>query len=616
MKVFDGVNGAIIHSFFAYPPNFTGGVSVAAGDVNGDGWTDIITGAGAGAPGGHVKAFDGQTGAEIRSFFAYPGFTGGVRVAAGDVNADGRDDIITGAGPGGGPHVRVFNGLTGARLTSFLAFPGSSGGVFVAAGDVNGDGRADIVTGQDTGGDPHVKLVDGRSYSELDSFFAYDAGFVGGVRVAVGDVNDDGTPDLVPGPGAGTAPHVKVFAGHSQAELGSFFAYGSELTGGVFVAAAPQTRQLVLLPPGLGPITVRKETADVVVVDGEGTELLRRNAEQEAIPFFAGSNGDDELVIHFDGGDPFPRGGQFQGAAGHDVVRLTGDGGHLDLTRSRPVRLTEIETIDLTGAGPQQLTLTAQEVTEMVADGGGTLAIHLADDDTLLLDAGWKRVAQASDGAEFVHAFLRGGASVSITNAAPWQNPTEPCDVDGDGFVVPRDALVIINTLNADGSRFLLPPATSALPVFYYDVTGKDPRLGHSVEPRDALLVINRLNATVPLAGGEGESRDGRSAIGETSTFVPSRYAELDQRTLLRPPTRLSADDAPPAQPASAPSPADPVDGTANRASAGEETPAERRPMPDSRRSGVEGEPRESSGIEQLESVLDLIAADVLGDDR
>ncbi|HZN33924.1 MAG TPA: VCBS repeat-containing protein, partial [Pirellulaceae bacterium] len=161
---------AELASFFAYQESFAGGVFVAAGDINGDGRADVITGADADpqATGGHVKVFDGATGAEVRSFFAFPGFSGGVRVAAGDLNGDGLADIITGAGPGAGPHVKVFDGLTHAELRSFFAFdPSFSGGVFVAAGDLNNSrppGRLDLDVEIQTG------LGDDRVLSDVVSF--------------------------------------------------------------------------------------------------------------------------------------------------------------------------------------------------------------------------------------------------------------------------------------------------------------------------------------------------------------------------------------------------------------------------------------------------------------
>src|SRR5262249_6545703 len=123
---------------------------------------------GADAGGGpEVKVYDVATGAIRFDFFAYAAsFRGGVRVATGDVDCDGIDDIITGAGPGGGPHVKVFSGANGLVIREFFAYDaGFAGGVFVGAGDVNHDGRADIITGAGAGGGPHVEAFSGAEVS-------------------------------------------------------------------------------------------------------------------------------------------------------------------------------------------------------------------------------------------------------------------------------------------------------------------------------------------------------------------------------------------------------------------------------------------------------------------
>jgi hypothetical protein len=250
VKVIDGQTGADIRSFFSFA-GFDGGVFVAGGKINNDNFADIVVGAGDTSSGGHVKVFDGATNAEIRSFFAYPSFQGGVRVGAADVNRDGFADIITGAGPGSaGGHVKVFDGATGAELRSFLSFDGFQGGVFVAGGDVNGDGFSEIIAGTDEGGAAaHVKVFDGQTNNLLHSFFAY-TGFSGGVRVGAGDVNGDGLADIITGAGVGSpGGHVRVFNGQTGAELHSFLAYDSDFRGGIYVAGAvvPEPQGLLLL---------------------------------------------------------------------------------------------------------------------------------------------------------------------------------------------------------------------------------------------------------------------------------------------------------------------------------------------------------------------------------
>src|SRR5262249_46823715 len=107
----------------------------------------------------------------VGSFLAFPQtFTGGVRVALGDVNGDGTLDIICGAGPGALPEVRVFDGVTFQPIMQFVPLPSIfAGGVWVAAGDVSGDGRADIVTSADRGGGPQVTITSGADSSIIAS---------------------------------------------------------------------------------------------------------------------------------------------------------------------------------------------------------------------------------------------------------------------------------------------------------------------------------------------------------------------------------------------------------------------------------------------------------------
>ena len=194
-------------------------------DFNGDGTPDLLAAAGPGG-GPHIRLIDGaalipsaavglRPTQDIFSFYAFDkGFTGGVSVAAADVNGDGTLDIIAGAGPGAGPHVKVFNGRTGAELMSFYAFEkGFTGGVNVAGGDLDGDGRADVVAGAGPGAGPHVKVFNGRFGTDMFSFYAFDADFRGGVSVATADFDNSGKPDIVTGAGPGNTPMVRVYVG-------------------------------------------------------------------------------------------------------------------------------------------------------------------------------------------------------------------------------------------------------------------------------------------------------------------------------------------------------------------------------------------------------------------
>ncbi len=237
-----------------YGSSFTGGVRVAVGDVNGDGTADLITTPGPGG-GPVVKAYSGVDGTELGSFFAFePTFTGGEYVAAADLDRDGKAELIVSPDRSGGPRVRVLRGLDGAGVVAdFFAFETTfTGGVRVAVGDVNGDGAQDLVVAAGFGGGPRVAVFDGAALSAsagppprlLPDFFAFENNLRNGVYVAAGDLTGDGKADLVFGAGPGGGPRVMAWdggalvasAGTNQVTLVNFFPWPKNQRGGVPVA--------------------------------------------------------------------------------------------------------------------------------------------------------------------------------------------------------------------------------------------------------------------------------------------------------------------------------------------------------------------------------------------
>ena len=231
-----GEKGELNNEFLAYTENFKGGANIATGDIDGDGYEEIVVGAGNGG-GPHVVIFDSNGNLKYQ-FFAYnPGFRGGVNVAVADIDNDGVDDIITGAGIGGGPHVRIFN-KDGKVLGQFFAYNENfRGGVNVSAGDVDGDGEVEIVAGTGIGGGPQVRIFKPTG-KVVGQFFAYNEYFRGGVKVHVGDI-DGGTSrnkrEIITSPGPGGGPHVRIF-NETGTVLNQFFVFDEKFRGGVNIA--------------------------------------------------------------------------------------------------------------------------------------------------------------------------------------------------------------------------------------------------------------------------------------------------------------------------------------------------------------------------------------------
>ncbi len=296
VQVFNVTTGTQVADFLAFENTFTGGVNTAVGDVNGDNVADLIVGAGVGG-GPRVRVFDGRAFSAgfnfprapldgtsqpvqlivIADFFAFEDSQrGGTTVATGNFFGPTNSDLVIGAGPGGGPRVRILDGaavtqqgrtftsnILGDTVANFFAFePSFRNGVNVAASPVPFGGLAfsTLVVAPGFGGGPRVRVLSGAPIADLGllytsfdtdqaiaDFFAFNQNQRSGVNVAAADFNRDGFSDVVVGTGVGVTGAFTVFSGASIL-AGNFTgnqagdildqAFLSNYTNGVTVGAA------------------------------------------------------------------------------------------------------------------------------------------------------------------------------------------------------------------------------------------------------------------------------------------------------------------------------------------------------------------------------------------
>lgn len=209
-RVYDGATGNTLYTFDGgAADDFTGAAVDGAGDVNNDGFADVIVGAPfAAAQNGRAYVYSGQTGALL---YTVTGTTSmeslGLAVAGvGDVNGDGRADFAAAsyAALGGGNQrgvTRVYSGVTGLLIGSINgAVDNDRSGVSIdGLGDLNGDGRSEIVIGSYFGG-ARVFSWNGSSFVSLYTFPATTSDDRFGISVANGgDVDGDLKNDILIG---------------------------------------------------------------------------------------------------------------------------------------------------------------------------------------------------------------------------------------------------------------------------------------------------------------------------------------------------------------------------------------------------------------------------------
>ena len=253
-------NGVTVYNAAGLPaarvepfPGYDGGIRTASADFNGDGVPDLVAGTGPGAP-SLVRVFDGVTGVELFRVAPFEAsFTGGVYVAAGDLTGDGLADLVITPDQGGGPRVRVFSGAGFGQVADFLGIddPNFRGGARAAVGDLNADGRGDLLVAAGFGGGLRVAGFDGNSLAGgaftrklFGDFFAFEETLRNGVFLAAGDVTGDGFADVLAGGGPGGGPRVSAFSSRTLTQGGGpvrvvdFFAGDTVSRNGVTIAAA------------------------------------------------------------------------------------------------------------------------------------------------------------------------------------------------------------------------------------------------------------------------------------------------------------------------------------------------------------------------------------------
>ncbi len=352
VRVFSGVDGSILFDATGGLLTRRFGFSLGdAGDVNGDGFDDLLVGTLVDRDDGivvqdaegSVRVLSGSDGATLFKVFGDANNDAnnmddnfGVSVSnAGDVNNDGVSDIVVGAfrDDNGGPDsgsARVFSGVDGSALFTLngSGFRALFGGAVSGAGDVNNDGFADLVIGATGARDSGSAFV----YSGADGSLLFDfsegrpnAKFGNSVSEA-GDVNNDGFADLIVGARSNGLPldsgSAYVFSGEDGAVLHTFNGDSSNDRLGDAVSGIGDINNdgfsdLLVSAPGDSPNG--RDSGSVFIFSGrDGSQLFRFSGE-EGDSF--GQSVSDAGDVNGDGVTDFIVGAS-SGAAFHGYARV------------------------------------------------------------------------------------------------------------------------------------------------------------------------------------------------------------------------------------------------------------------------------------------------------
>lgn len=218
-------DGSRITTFQPYGSAYRDGLFVTVADVNGDGPMEIIIAKQKGTPNVRVFGYKGGRFTQVyREFNGAPAvYRNGISLTAGDLNDDGKDEIITAPAGTGANTVRVFQ-LQATLMKQIAqrtnALTGT--GLVLTTADLANDGRAEILVAPRGNATPTIRTfaLSGTGLSQpRKDFLAYRAAERGGVRLSAVDLNADGKDDVLASYGAAVQPRLTVFNGPNYAKL-------------------------------------------------------------------------------------------------------------------------------------------------------------------------------------------------------------------------------------------------------------------------------------------------------------------------------------------------------------------------------------------------------------